>query len=303
MAKDRLEKVRERIQNIGSLPTLPKVATEVISMAGNPEISIKEIASVISKDPSLSAKILKVANSAFYGLKQRVATIQLALVILGLKKIKNLVIGISVFKTFPIRPGHSTFDREKFWEHSVGCGQIAKILATLLGCEMDGEEFVAGLLHDIGKIVLDQFFHNEFTKVVDSTFEKDIPMIEAEEEVLGTTHAEIGSWLAEEWKLPLSLVETISFHHQPQKAVLNPTLTSLIRLSDLFCKAKGIGFSGDTQGISISDRIAWKTLKAAKPQLGELDMERFVFDLDTEIERAREFLGVFSNTDQMEEKV
>ncbi len=303
MAEDRLEEIKERIQNIGSLPTLPKVATEVISMAGNPDVSIKEIASIISQDPSLSAKILKVANSAFYGLKQRVASIQLALVILGLNKIKNLVIGISVFKTFPIRPGRPTFDREKFWEHSVGCGQIAKILATLLGCEMDGEEFVAGLLHDVGKIVLDQFFHDEFTKVVDLTFEKDIPMIEAEKEVLGTTHAEIGSWLAEDWKLPLSLVEAITYHHEPQKAALNPTLTSLVRLSDLFCKAKGIGFSGDAQGVSISDRIAWKTLKAAKPQLEELDMERFVFDLDTEIERAREYLGVFSNTDQAKEKV
>jgi len=303
MAEDRLEEIKRRIQNIGSLPTLPKVATEVISMAGNPDVSIKEIASVISQDPSLSAKILKVANSAFYGLKQRVASIQLALVILGLNKIKNLVIGISVFKTFPVKPGHPTFDREKFWEHSVGCGQIAKILAALLGCEMDGEEFVAGLLHDIGKIVMDQFFHEEFTRVVDFTYEKDVPMIEAEKEVLGVTHAEIGSWLAEDWKLPLSLVEAITFHHQPQEAVLNPTLTSLVRLSDLFCKAKGIGFSGDTQGISISDRVAWKTLKAAKPQLEDLDMERFVFDLDTEIEKAKEFLRIFSNADQAKEEV
>ena len=303
MGNDRLEEVKDRIRRIGNLPTLPKVATEVISMVGDPDVSMKEIASVISKDPSLSAKILKVANSAFYGLSQRVASIQLALVILGLSRIKNLVIGISVFSTFPIKPGQPTFDREKFWEHSAGCGQIAKILADLLKCEMDGEEFVAGLLHDIGKIVLDQFFHDQFVKVIDLTFEKDIPMIEAEEEVVGTTHAEIGSWLAEEWKLPLSLVEAITHHHSPQEAVLNPILTSIVRLSDLFCKAKGIGFSGDTKGIAISDRIAWKTLKSAKPDLEDLDVERFLFDLDAEIEKAKDFIRISSERAQTKEKV
>jgi putative nucleotidyltransferase with HDIG domain len=303
MPDDKLEKTKERILNIGNLPTLPKVATEVMSMAADPEVSIKEIASVISKDPSLSAKILKVANSAFYGLTQRIASIQLALVVLGLNKIKNLVVGVSVFKTFPIKPGIPAFDREKFWEHSAGCGQIAKILAGLLGCGMEGEEFVAGLLHDIGKIILDQFFHDEFVRVTVLTSQENIPMIEAEEEVLGTTHAEIGSWLAEEWKLPLILVEAITHHHEPEKAVLNPILTSLVRLSDLFCKAKGIGFSGDTQGISFSDRIAWKTLKEAKPELRDLDVERFVFDLDAEIEKAREFIRISSDTYQGKEEV
>ncbi len=303
MPEDRLVEVQRRILNIGSLPTLPRVAIEVISMANDPQVSIKEIASVISRDPSLSARVLKVANSAFYGLTQRVASIQLALVILGLNRVKNLVIGVSVLKTFPIKPGIPTFDREKFWEHSAGCGQISKILAGLLGYEMDGEEFVAGLLHDIGKIALDQFFHDEFVEVIDLTFREGVPMIEAEKKVLSITHAEIGSWLAEKWKLPLSLVEAIAYHHEPRKAVLNLTLTSLVRLSDLFCKAKGIGFSGDIQGISLCDRIAWKTLRETNPKLHDMDVERFILDLDTEIERAREFVKISSDSYQGKERV
>ncbi|MHC4664321.1 MAG: HDOD domain-containing protein, partial [Planctomycetota bacterium] len=241
----KLDILRKKIESIGGLPTLPKVAAEIIARVSNPDSSMKDISKIIHQDPSLAAKILKVANSAFYGLRQEVTTLQLAMVVLGLKKIMNLVASISIFSVFPTRAGRKAIEREKFWLHSAGTGTIARILAQRMELELDGEEFVAGLLHDIGKIVIDQYFHEDFLKILD-LIEQGKDALEAENTVLGASHAEIGEWIAFHWRLPRSLIAAIRYHHDPAQAGEHTMFAALAATANQLAIKKGIGFFGES---------------------------------------------------------
>ncbi len=287
------DRIIEIIGDIDSLPTLPHVASQIMELAMSSKSSIREMSKILESDPALTSKILKVANSAFYGLKQQVNSLELALVVLGMSEISHLVMSISVFSAFPEIPGKKTFDREKFWIHSAGCGHFARILARRLGePALSGEIFVGGLLHDIGKIVLDEKAHEVFTDIFNQAQERDMSIYDVEKEVLGFTHAEVGLVLAEKWNLPVSIQEVIAYHHHPELAEESPFNVAVVRMADLFCKAKDIGFSGDRKGFSFVDDISWEIVKKIKPELVNLDIEKFTFELDDEIERVKEFITI-----------
>jgi putative nucleotidyltransferase with HDIG domain len=276
------------------LPTLPHVAMEVSRLANSSTSSMSDIVRIIHNDPSLTAKMLKVANSAFYGMPKRIESLNMALVVLGMREINSLVTSICIFKAFPITPGRPTFDREKFWEHSAGCGEIAKVIAHKLSIRVFGVEFTAGLLHDIGKIVLDQYFHEDFILALELSQSENIPMVEAEERILGVGHTQLGAWLSSVWNLPPNLVDAIVYHHDPMGSKDHRTLCALIHLADAFCKIVGIGFSGDSVQTSFADDPAWSILKAVNPQIEEIDIEQFTIELQSSVERAREFVRIAS---------
>ena len=284
------EEVWDKIKGIDNLPTLPTIASEVVAAAQDPDSSVDQIGKVIEKDPPLTAKVLKVANSPMYGLRKEITSIRHALVIMGLKEVENLVLSVSVFNTFPEEPGKASFDREAFWEHSMACSDIAKILAAKLGLRFDGKEFVAGLVHDIGKILFDEYFHEEFSSVLERTTKEDIPMIEAERAVLGVTHCEVGAFLANRWNIPPPIEEAIRFHHAIEEASIEPVLTAIIHLANVMAKVKGIGFCHGSMVFSLEDDPAWSILTEIKPELAELDIERFTFELDDEVEKVKELV-------------
>jgi len=288
-----MEKVtKASIERIRDLPTLPEVAARVMVLASNPASSVSDIRALIERDPVLAAKLLNVANSAMYGMRRQIGTIQLALVILGMNEVSSIVTSLCVFTAFCNMPDDEVFDRDRFWEHSAGCGAIARMLSRRLGLRMEGREFVAGLMHDMGRILIDQYFHEEFVEIVQRTQDGEMRMRDVEKEVLGTSHDEIGGWLADRWGLPDALVEAIAYHHAPTCARMDRPLTAVVHLSDLFCRAKGIGFSGEMEGFSIVDDEAWKLLAEDHPELEDMDIERFTFELDEEIEKAREFVNI-----------
>lgn len=284
------EKIIHRIEEARDLPTLPRVATEVLALAGRSETSVRQIGRLVEKDPVLAARVLGVVNSAFYALPQRVTSVNLALAMLGMKRLRNLVAGIAVLRSFPAEPGKPHFDRERFWEHCVGCGMTARLVASKLGLSFDEEEFVGGLTHDLGKLMLDHYFHAEFLEVLDLAAREHIPTHVAEQRLLGINHAEVGAWLAEKWNLPPSLMAVIRYHHEPAAAPGAPPLVALIHFADLLCKAKGIGFDGDICGVALQDDEAWAALRRIRPVAEDLDLERLTFELDDEIERSREFI-------------
>ena len=232
-------RVKERIKNILQLVPFPAIAMEVIRLVDNPKTSAAKLGQVISQDQALAAKVLKVANSPFYGFPKQISTINFAIVVLGFETLKEIVLSVSLASSLAKRLD-SNFDIEKFWRHALACGTTSRILARDFGYRVSGEAFIAGLLHDIGILILAQYFKKEFKEIVTVGNRGDFPFADVEKSFLeGATHAEIGAWLAERWNFPEQLVEAIMYHHTPELAVKNPELVALVNLSETIIRKSG----------------------------------------------------------------
>jgi len=227
------EQIRERVKSIIQLPALPSLAFEVVEMVDNPKTSAQQLGRLISSDQALTAKVLKIANSPFYGFPKKISTIDFAIIVLGFDALKEIIISIALVSSLQ-KKADSYFNTKIFWDHAIATGVIARRLARDIGYRVTGEVFVAGLLHDMGISVLNKYFHSDYHRIVDITREMKLPFLEAEESVLGVTHAEIGSWLGERWNLPDHLVESILCHHHPENAKLNKELVAVVHCADVF---------------------------------------------------------------------
>lgn len=263
------------ISKIEGLPTLPTVLTKVLDLVQSPNSSAKQITEVISKDQSLSSKVLKLANSSYYGFAHDIGNMNHAVVILGMDTVKALCLATSVFDMFPTKDDTiQIFSHEKFWQHSLGVAVSAKVIAAHIGFQDQEEIFLAGLLHDIGKIILEQYFHDEFVQISKLVTSQDILLVKAEEMVLGINHAILGKVLAKRWNLPATLVDTISAHHalnwaQGSEAYLQ---VCIIHLADILARAKLLGNGGDNK-IPLLNREAWKRLGLPVNKLEPLMLE------------------------------
>ena len=245
MDEAKQQRLKKVTQSIIGLPTLPAVVTQMISLIDNPKTSARNVAQLISADQALTAKILKLANSAFYGFPREIATVDLAVVVLGFETVKNLGLSVSVLERFSGGGDSTHFDRQKFWEHSIACGVAAKLLAEKLRYRVSGEAFAAGILHDIGKLILSQYFPADFKQIIELVEEQDLYIGKAEEQVLGVTHADVGAWLAQRWNLPDQLEDAIQYHHTPGRAPAgHGELPALIHLADFLCRRERIGDAG-----------------------------------------------------------
>ncbi|HUN65393.1 MAG TPA: HDOD domain-containing protein [Bacteroidota bacterium] len=229
MTRDR---IREKVKTIIQLPALPAVAKTVTDLADDPRTSAAKLGKIISADQALTAKVLKIANSPFYGYPKRISTVQFAIIVMGFEVLKELVTGISLVSSIE-KDGDEAFEGTQFWEHSISTGSIAHRLAQDLGYRVSGEVFVAGLLHDMGVTVLHRYFNKDFHEVREMVRNTGCRYLEAEEQVLGVTHADVGGWLAERWNLPDHLAEAIRFHHTPSVAAKNPELAALTHCADM----------------------------------------------------------------------
>jgi putative nucleotidyltransferase with HDIG domain len=283
--------ILERIRNIEDLPTLPSAVLEVLSLAHSPDTSIQRISECIYKDPPLAAKVLKMANSAFYRRGDRkVETLHHAIVFLGLSEIINITTSVSVFSTLIKGRSIEVSIRESFWDHSVATGLIARYIDKKLGMKSFGREFVAGLLHDIGKIILDQYFHEEFMEAYKSSIQADRPMFEAEMEICGTNHMELGYYIAQKWNLPEYLSDVILWHHQPYHATFRD-IASLVSIANLLAKAKEMSCGGDRMSFILSDQEAWHILKERGYAIDDLDMERITFEMEAIGEQVSRYIN------------
>jgi putative nucleotidyltransferase with HDIG domain len=269
--------VRLKIKKITTLSTIPEVLHRLSSMTEDPDTSMTQLARAISSDQVLTARILKMVNSVFYGLPRRVTGMKQALVLLGINVIKSLVLTCSVFQSIS-RDKDFTFDKSRFWIHSLGCAQAAGLLAERLECEKPEEINIAGLLHDIGKIVMDEHLPNEYNKALKLVQENDCLIIEAESEALHLSHPQVARWLLRAWELPDKLVEPVSFHHNPDRSKSYYLETAIVHLADIICRAKGAGTGGDGK-IPVLNRSAWKTLK-----LNEGDLEDIFSEFDVRMQ-------------------
>jgi len=246
--------LRNRIDQLGELPTLPHVVQKLASTIGRPNVSAEEIGMLIEKDQVLSAKVLRLANSPFYGFPARIASVGHAVVVLGLNVVKGLTLCATAFDIM------KDAGMDQLWRHSLGVAMTAQIIGTRLAIKNPEEVFVAGLLHDIGKVVLYVKWPDVGGRIKTAYHTGDRPIMEIEQELLNLTHADVGGWLAQAWHLPSALREPIQFHHTPTMAQDAGLQTAIVHVADIFVKGLGCGNPGDDHVPPLSPP-AWDMLK------------------------------------------
>jgi HD-like signal output (HDOD) protein len=251
-------KLDHLVQQIGSLPTLPSVIVRVNEQVANPKTSALDLARTILEDQSLTARLLRLVNSPFYGFPRRIATVTEAVTILGFAPVRSLLLTASVVD---LLVGEETpdFSPTGLWEHSVGAAVGAGLLARYTRHEDREEVFVAGLLHDVGKLVLFHFLTKEFLAVLETSRREDIPIRTAEQRLLGFTHDQVGRLLAERWKLPVRLSEAIGCHHRPDLAQVGKREAALVPVAEALTRALGLGSGGD-DAVPMLEPDCWRRL-------------------------------------------
>jgi HD-like signal output (HDOD) protein len=248
-----LNRVKKKLESIRDLPTIPIVISEVLAAIDNPNTSAAHLAELIEKDQALTARVLRIANSPFYGYSRAISTIDLAIVIMGLNTLKEIVLSL-IIKRFFSKITANMFDAKQFWNYSVYCGAASKLLSRKLGYKITGEAFIAGLMHDIGFLVIIEYFKADFLKMSQIHLHAQLSHLEAEDLILGSTHAEIGAWIAERWNFPENIVEAIKNHHthyqkfKPENGIMSLVndfnevqhpLTAIVSLSEWFAEING----------------------------------------------------------------
>ncbi len=226
------------------LETIPDIYYKIIAAINNPETSLDGIAQIVSKDISLSAKVLQLVNSSFYSLRQKVDTLTWALALIGTNQLINIVSGVSAVSLFKNIPSQF-MNMASFWEHSIACGTTARLLAGYFNRRVDAERFfVAGLLHDIGRLILVRNLPDACLELFQRARKEEIFLFVAEADKFGMDHSHIGAKMAFHWNLPETLVDMIKGHHFPgmEKAFFE---TSIINLADIIVNALEIGNSGE----------------------------------------------------------
>ncbi len=240
--KDTLDKLIATVKKTDNLPTLPKVLSKISEEIDNDNFSIKNIGELMSRDVSLSARILKIVNSPFYGFPQRIYSINHAIVLLGANVLKSIIISTSVFTAMKETMSGLS-------EHSLFCAFAAKHMAVKLKAQkinnIDPDiMFSAGLLHDIGKIIIATTFKDDFKKIIETADKSEKPLADIEHDILNISHDQLGYTLTKEWNLPQSIYLPIKYHHNVNLADDFKAETAILNIADFLTRALGIGFSG-----------------------------------------------------------
>jgi putative nucleotidyltransferase with HDIG domain len=254
--------------SIGDLPSLPNVVTQIIRLVENPTTSAAQVSQAINTDQALIAKVLRLANSAYYGFPYQISTVAHATVILGFRAVKTLV--ISAFASAWFDEKGDAIDRQQLWQHAVGCGVAARLLAPRAGWT-DGEEaFTAGLLHDIGRVMLDRYAHRQLREAVTRARAEGLSLRAAELNVFGFTHCDIGRHMTEQWKFPTTLSTVVGYHHAPLQSPAHAPLVLAVAGGELLCSRLTIGNDDDAVSPEFEQTVL-KALRMSSEDLSALE--------------------------------
>ncbi len=225
------DSLMEHVKQITKLPTVPAIAREILALVDDNTISVSRLEEIVQKDPSISARILSVANSSFFGFKIPTTTISNAIIRIGFNNVKNIAVGISMMTVLDDGEVENKTFYKKVFEHSATVAMFTRYISESIKLGISEEILFCGLLHDIGLLVLCRYFPDQLQKVL-ARFENDGSLLSAEKEVLGFGHVDIGRWLAEQWTLPETVIDTISYHHDPSSAENNLKHVAVTHLAD-----------------------------------------------------------------------
>ena len=260
------------INNVEDIPTLPHVVTNILQLTQDTKSTVSDLEKEILKDQTLTAKVLKLANSAFYNYNRKISNISQATVLLGFDTIKSITLTASVGKMLSRELSGYALEEHVLLKQSQVCAMLCKSIAKKAKFEKVENAYIAGLLRDIGKLVLNQYMTNQYKEVVNKVEVEKVTFLEAEESILGFNHAEIGAKIAEKWNLPSELVESIAFHHTPELAPNYKEITTIVHIADAIVMMMGIGLG--------LDGLAYTFAPDALSSLGltESDVEEIISD-------------------------
>lgn len=265
--------------NAIKLPEMPSIIAELNDVISTPFASATDIAKIVNKSPSLTALLLRIVNSAFYGFSTKIDSISRAVAMIGSREISGLAIGISAMAMFKDIPPH-VIDMGSFIRHSLACGIIARILAAKNNLRQTEQLFVAGLLHDIGRLVLYKYFPDQARLLLDEADASGRPLCRIEKKIVGSRHTEVAKALLTRWKLPFSLEDTIVHHHTPSAAE-SRNKAAIVHMADIIANSLGLGSSGEKrvppfddgawERLQLSPGIFKQVIRQAEHQLGSLE--------------------------------
>lgn len=258
------------IMNASDLPTIPVVATKVMQLIQSEGVSADELARVVSADPAVAARVLKISNSSFYGCQRQIQTLSHAIMMLGFNTLRSLVVAASVKQVY--KPYGLT--EKMLWEHSFGAGLAARLIANGTRLLNEEEAFLGGLFHDIGKIIMSFFDSQQFQKVMEISYNEQISFLAVEQQVYSYNHAEVGGLVIKKWNFPEMLMKAVLQHHQfafdKEEDPCQVTLTCVVGLANLFCHKLGIGMREPDDDLVLHESTPAKLLNLDETTINTL---------------------------------
>ncbi len=276
-------------RHIDSMPSLSITVSKILEVSRDPQVTAKDLNKVISLDPVLVGRVLKLVNSAYYGLRNKVTSLVTAIIMLGINTIKNLALSTAVLGNVQKDSSFKALNVDGFWRHSIGVGVTSKLIAAKIGITLNRQEefFIGGLLHDIGKIPINVLFEENYLKAIQQADFEKTQLIEMESKIIGITHSEVGKMIAEKWRLTGETYECILHHHDPNMASEeNFKLVASVSIANAYCNVNQIGFSGNRYAKKIDDYIL------SSVGVTEEFLDEIFETISAEIEKASVFLQV-----------
>jgi HD-like signal output (HDOD) protein len=263
-------KPQKYTMKIPSLPTIPAVAQELLTALDDSLVSVDSLEEIIRKDAAISARVLSVANSAYFGYVKS-ETLSSAIMKIGTENVKSLTIGICLLTLFADGNKEQQYHYKKIYKHSVAVGVISRHLGRILRLPLKGSEMLCGVMHDIGLMIIVHYFFDEYRRIL-KLMESGIGHLQAEQEILEFTHPEIGGWVAEEWRLPDIACEVIRNHHTPSYTKNYHTLAALVHSAD-FLVSEGMLRSTPEPPGYLHDPVALDTLRLSSDRMADIRSE------------------------------
>lgn len=254
------EQVKRVISVTGNLPPVPHVAAKMMELVAREDTSVRELQKVISADQALTARILKMANSVFYSFDQKITTLTHAIVILGFRAVQSMAVAASSRSLFVKKGAQFGLKEKLLWEHSMAVAMGSRQVARQVGYENEEAAFVVGLLHDIGKAVLNQVIPKKYSRIVEQVYNDGKSFAEVEQEVLGFDHSHIGALIAQKWNFDWDMVETIAYHHRPEAESSGAVLGAVLALSNRLAKQMGVGLERPPEESTVADHWSARML-------------------------------------------
>ncbi|MBN1841799.1 MAG: HDOD domain-containing protein [Deltaproteobacteria bacterium] len=279
-----MKDVEEIIKSIEKLPPFPVVASQALKILDDPGASVGDVISVVQYDQAITANVLKMCNSAYYGLARKVHSLREGLVLLGNMQLKEIILASTVVKFF--QPENKGYDLAKgeLWKHAVATGIISRVISRRVSESEPPSLFTAALLHDIGKAVLNNFVHRYFVEIIALVDTGDYSFLEAESKTLGINHAELGEKIAKSWDFPEDIVQSIRLHHRPEEASAGDVITPIVYLANVITLSMGIGIGRD--GLSYRGKQEVMKRYGLKPK----DLQAIIIDFYDEYNKVQDVL-------------